>query len=161
MCLHVKLYVKVVDMANTILKWALLVLTIIITLAVFSQVVTRYVIDYPLPFSEELARFLVVWIAFLGGAIAVRQKALIGMDAVIKLLPKALQKTTNVLVFVITTVFLITLMISGIYMVEQTANQLSPAMSLSMSIPYLAIPIGSFFMLCNVIANVVDKQGVN
>ena len=48
--------------------------------AIFLQVVFRYVIKYSLPWSEELARYLFVWFALMGAAVAVKDNAHFGVD---------------------------------------------------------------------------------
>jgi TRAP-type C4-dicarboxylate transport system permease small subunit len=57
---------------------ALLMLMMVIDVS--WQVASRYVLANPSSFSEELARFLLMWISFLGGAYAFRRYAHLGLD---------------------------------------------------------------------------------
>ena len=50
------------------LRWAIILLMISMTVIVFLQVVFRYIWDAPLGWSEEVSRFLFVWVTFLAAA---------------------------------------------------------------------------------------------
>jgi TRAP-type transport system small permease protein len=56
---------------------------------VFGNVVLRYGFNSGLDFSEELSRFFFIWITFLGAIIAMREKAHLGLDTLIRVLPSA------------------------------------------------------------------------
>jgi TRAP-type C4-dicarboxylate transport system permease small subunit len=62
----------------------LLVLVCAVTAA---QVVFRFILESPLSWSDELGTFSFVWFALLGAAIAVRENAHIGVDALTRTLP--------------------------------------------------------------------------
>ena len=57
-----------------------LFLFICLLVAATLQVLSRYVLEAPLPWTEELARFLLVWVAFLGSASVARRKMHIAVE---------------------------------------------------------------------------------
>jgi TRAP-type transport system small permease protein len=59
---------------------------------VFGNVVLRYGFNSGLDFSEELSRFFFIWITFLGAIIAMRENAHLGLDTVVRALPRAGRK---------------------------------------------------------------------
>jgi len=72
---------------------ALLVLMLgAMVVMVFGNVVLRYGFNSGLDFSEELSRFFFIWITFLGAIIAMREKAHLGLDTLVRLLPSAGKK---------------------------------------------------------------------
>ena len=72
---------------------ALLVLMLsAMVVMVFGNVVLRYGFNSGLDFSEELSRFFFIWITFLGAIIAMRQNAHLGLDTLIRVLPRAGKK---------------------------------------------------------------------
>ncbi len=72
---------------------ALLVLMLCaMVVMVFGNVVLRYGFNSGLDFSEELSRFFFIWITFLGAIIAMRQNAHLGLDTLIRVLPRAGKK---------------------------------------------------------------------
>lgn len=126
------------------------VLSLIITsFIVFIQVILRYVFNYSLHWSEEVARYLIIWFIFVGSSIAVREKAHAAVDALVVYLPQQLKKVFSVLANLVAIVFCIILIISGYETVENVINfgNVTPSLGMPMYIPYLAIPIGGLLML--------------
>ena len=76
---------KLYRQAFTVIITALFSGFVVIT---FAQVVFRYVIGYSLYWSEELARYLFVWVSFLGSVVALERGVHIGMDVVVAKLPR-------------------------------------------------------------------------
>jgi TRAP-type transport system small permease protein len=72
---------------------ALLVLMLCaMVIMVFGNVVLRYGFNSGLDFSEELSRFFFIWITFLGAVIAMRENAHLGLDTLIRVLPRVGKK---------------------------------------------------------------------
>jgi TRAP-type transport system small permease protein len=72
---------------------SLLVLMLsLMVVMVFGNVVLRYGFNSGLDFSEELSRFLFIWITFLGAIIAMRENAHLGLDTLVRVLPRAGKK---------------------------------------------------------------------
>lgn len=111
------------------------------------QVFFRYVVNNSLSFSEELSIFLFVWIVFLGAAICIRHLAHAAVGMIVQSFKG---KTRNMLlaignIFNIT--FLLLLVVKGTEFALGAHDQLSIAMEIPMSYVYIAIPIGSLFMV--------------
>lgn len=75
---------KVVD---TALRALLVILVLALVFSVAWQVLSRYLLEDPSPWTEELARFLLIWIGMLGASYAFRQRAHLGLE----LLPQKLE----------------------------------------------------------------------
>lgn len=117
-------------------------------IVVFLQVFSRYVIHSSLPWSEELARYLMTWAVFIGASIGAKEGVHIGVAAFVNLLPRALQKANIVLSGLCSMAFGLITSVVGYLAVARIAHmeQLSPAMELPMWIAYLPICVGSFLM---------------
>ena len=61
-------------------KASVIVISVVMILVTLAQVVFRYLIAAPLPWSEEMARYCFVWIVFLGGAIGLARGIHLGVD---------------------------------------------------------------------------------
>ena len=101
---------KVVDAA---LRALLVVLVVMLVVSIAWQVMSRYLLDDPSPWTEELARFLLIWIGMLGASFAFRQRAHLGLE----LLPQKLEGTPAAVLryftlFVIA-LFAITVLVAG------------------------------------------------
>ncbi len=123
---------------------------IVLSIVVFAQVVCRFILKSSLPWSEELSRYLLVWVSFLGGAYGVKTGAHLGVEAVTLMMPKKLRKVAEILMLVVGIVLCAVFMKLGIDIVQTQFKriQYSPAMHIPMGYAYLAIPVGmAFFIL--------------
>ena len=124
-----------------------------ITSVTFAQVFTRYVLSAPLIWSEEVARYLFVWIVLIGAAAAVRLNGHYGLDMLRRHLPPVMRPVLGVATMSIVTVFLVGLLVTGILETHQARLQQSPALPMRMHWPYLAIPVGAAFALWHMLAH--------
>jgi C4-dicarboxylate transporter DctQ subunit len=117
-------------------------------IVVFLQVFFRYVVHYSLPWSEELARYLMTWVVFIGAAMGAREGVHIGVEAFVKAMPWAFRKFDIIFSGLCSTVFGLIMTYVGYLAVARIARmeQISPAMEMPMWIAYLPIMLGSLFM---------------
>lgn len=78
---------KVLDAYCEVLKAAVAVCLAAMVVLVFSNVVLRYIFNSGIAVSEELSRWLLVWLTFLGAIVALRQHAHLGVDTLVRALP--------------------------------------------------------------------------
>lgn len=83
---------KLNDLFFRLAEGLLVLMLGVMVVMVFGNVVLRYGFNSGLDFSEELSRFLFIWITFLGATIAMRENAHLGLDTLIRLLPRAGKK---------------------------------------------------------------------
>ncbi len=119
--------------------------------AVFLQVIFRYVINNPLNWSEELSRYVFIWACMLGASIGIKKKAHYGLDAVVKLTSAKNQKTVAIFLYTLISIFLIVLIYFGVNLNKEIYLQTAPGLEISMSIPYSAIPTGALLMLLHIL----------
>jgi TRAP-type C4-dicarboxylate transport system permease small subunit len=114
------------------------------------QVFTRFILKSPSTWTEELATFLLIWVALLGAAVALNRGAHLGIDYFVGKLDRVTQVYIEMFVFFCIAAFSVGVMvIGGIDLVQTTLSleQKSPALGLQMGYVYLAVPISGFFML--------------
>src|SRR6201990_3699375 len=78
---------RLVDLYCRLLKVAIVACLAAMVVLVFSNVVLRYAFNSGIPTSEELSRWLLVWLTFLGAIVALRQHAHLGVDSLVRALP--------------------------------------------------------------------------
>ncbi|MDR2442539.1 MAG: TRAP transporter small permease [Deltaproteobacteria bacterium] len=112
-----------------------------------------------LSWSEELARYLMVWTVFIGGAIGAKTGAHVGLEAFINLFPPKLTKFALLLSGIISMTFCLFLTAYGSYLVRRIikTNQASPALEIPMGLVYAAVPIGAILMSCHFLFAGIDK----
>ena len=80
-----KAYIKIVDKLNKLLEWLVVVVLVILSFVVLAQVVTRKC-HISVAWLEEMARYSMIWLCFLGAAVACRRGSLIKIDILYELL---------------------------------------------------------------------------
>jgi len=115
-------------------------------IAVSAQVLYRYVLSTPIPWAEELARFLFAWVTFLGASVAAKNKAHTGVELFVSFFSEKVQRIVTLVAYLICMGFVVLVGRYGFALVSSTMTQRSPALHLSMSIPYTAVPLGCLFM---------------
>ena len=127
----------------------------IIGLVLFIQVILRYFFNFPLTWSEELARYLLVWITFFGINYGIRKKKHIEMEYFFNKMPEMLQTfltlaTQLVILFIMWKLFGSTLRFVRAQMLIE-----SSAMQVSMGLVYAAIPLGFLTSSISIFMNAV------
>ena len=69
-------------------EWTLFLTVMAALIALFVNVVLRYTINYTLAWSEELVRHVIIYTTFIGLAVAVKNRSMIKIDAMVQLVPK-------------------------------------------------------------------------
>jgi TRAP-type C4-dicarboxylate transport system permease small subunit len=119
------------------------VLAAVMFLVVFAQVVFRYVLERPLVWSEELARYLMIWTACLAAAEAYARGSHVGVTVFTSLLPTSVQRWIGRLVHLVTALLMVVIFYHGYRLSYLLRDQLSTAMEIPMTWPYLAVPVGA------------------
>ena len=129
----------------------LLVATVVVT---FSQVVTRYFLHVSLSWSEEVARFLFVWIATLGAAYGFKTKAHFAIVFLVNRFSRRWQRLVGTLVVIAAAIFLIVFVLESLYLIIAISiDQRAPVTQMTMAVPHSAAPVGGTLMLYYLIKN--------
>jgi len=110
------------------------------------QIFTRYVLNAPFTWTEELARMFFTWINFLGAALIVKRSSHISIDAATNLLPAGARRWVLALAHVITLSILCTLAVKGFQFLRTTGISSSPALGVPWVYVYAAFPVGMSLM---------------
>jgi TRAP-type C4-dicarboxylate transport system permease small subunit len=98
-----KILKKLDKTVSHIEEWSLFIIVIVALISLFFNVVLRYGFNYTLAWSEELVRIVIIYSTFIGASVAVKQRAMIRIDAVVQIFPKlkkGLTFYTNILMLV-------------------------------------------------------------
>jgi TRAP-type C4-dicarboxylate transport system permease small subunit len=125
------------------LRLALAVLMTAMVTSVVWQVLSRYLFVVPAAWTEELARFLLIWIGMLGAAYAYRQGSHLGIDLLANKLAESGQQRLHSIVHIVCLLFAASvLVVGGGSLVSMTweLKQYSAAMGLPIAYVYSVIP---------------------
>ena len=138
---------------DSTLNWILTGIMTVMLVVVSAQVWYRFVLNNPLAWSEEVARYLFVWLSFLGSAVGVRMNVHLGIDLVDKVLSSRNRQIMTVVVNLLMQIFLVVVIVWGIKILKVVQFQKSASLGIPMTYPYLAVPVGAGLMLFNSLRN--------
>lgn len=123
-------------------------LLFIMTFVIFFAVMERFFLQFGITWLEEVARYLSVWAAFLGSALAVKKGAHIGIEAFVQLLPTRGRAVEELLVDLVGIAFSLVVLVVGLGFLSRLigTNQLSPALRINVAWAYSAVPVGCGLM---------------
>ena len=132
----------------------IVVLVSCLTAVTFAQVVIRYGLGDSLFWSEELARYLFVWVSMIGAALAIRQGGHFGLDLLIRRMP-AFRPILAPVVTTVMIVFLAVVLKTGIDETRLASMQFAMTFPMRMQWAYLALPVGAGLMLFHLAIHLV------
>jgi len=124
------------------------VLLAAIVATVSISVFTRFVVFYPLNFADALAKYLLMWVVFLGVGLALREGEHIAVDIFVSRLHGAPRAALTATVTVFISLFLGIVAYFGFHNAWQGRELHDPLVfGVSMMVPYLAVPVGACYAL--------------
>jgi TRAP-type C4-dicarboxylate transport system permease small subunit len=142
------------------LELIVILIMLALVLDVIWGVFTRYVLGHQSPWTEELAKMLLIWIALLGASIGFIKNSHLGVDFFVNKLNEKWRKIGQLTVYILISVFAAVVLIYGGYRLVSltlTTSQPSPALHIEMGYVYLALPISGFFIVIFSIEMMVEK----
>lgn len=142
-------------------SFILLVLIVSISAGIFS----RYCLNHPFTWIEELSTFLFIWLAFLGAVTATYEKRHVAVDFLINRIPRKLNDAVKILTYLLILTFMVCLVV-GSFILFPTMTHVSVALRIPRYFYYFAICSASFMMffmylveLVEYVQDMVSKEG--
>jgi TRAP-type C4-dicarboxylate transport system permease small subunit len=133
-----------------ILKWTVIIIFAVMTINVLWQVLSRFVLAKPSSFTEELARYMLVWLGILGASYVAGQKMHLAIDLLATKLSTKYKSFLEIFIqFFVFAFALFVMVIGGIRLVSITLalNQISAALQIKLGFVYLILPISGLLMM--------------
>jgi len=124
----------------------------IMVILLFAEVVSRYVFNFPAMWSEEIGRYLFIWVVYLGSSIAFIRKRHLKVDFLVRKIKEPYNTYLEVILLSIIMIFLFFVFLYGLKYIGIYWN--TPAYSIKyikLGWAYASVPIGSIFMVLNII----------
>lgn len=154
-------YIKMINQINTAIKYIVSTMLVFLTILVVLQVTTRFVINVPLAWTEEIAKYLMIYIVFFGSGLAMRNNQHIAIDFMVEILKGKSKVVLEKIILWICGIFSVFLIYFGSQLTFRVIEQSTPTLQYSMAWAYAAIPLGALLMLLNIIAALIDPQEEN
>ena len=145
-------------------EYILLILFPLMVIVVFIATCVRYLTVMSLPWAEEVARYSMVWIAYVGASLGIKRNSHLGVEAVLLLLPKGTKIFFDYFRYFVIILFnaLIAYYAFQIIQSQIATEQVSPSLRIPIWFAYGAIPVGSVLMAlrcCQMIAQIHKSPG--
>jgi TRAP-type C4-dicarboxylate transport system permease small subunit len=124
----------------------------VVSVVVMVEVILRYTLGETLVVTEELSRYLMVWIAFLGSVLLMRERGHIAAEGLGSWLGPLGRRVTGIVADLLSLVFLLTLTVAGLQTLPAQLDQYLTTINIPIFWFYLAIPVGSSLMAFVIVA---------
>ena len=134
---------------DRLLGSAICVLMAAMVINVLWQVFTRFVLRNPSSFTEEAARYMMIWVGLLGSAYAAGKKSHLALDLITGRLQAGRKRVSEIIIHSIVLGFTLAVLVGGgirLVWIQLSLGQQSAALQLKLGYVYLAVPLAGVFI---------------
>ncbi len=145
-----------------ILKVTLVFLMITMVINVIWQVISRYLFNDPSTFTEELARFVLIWVGLLGASYVTGQKGHLAIDIILQNCGSKMNKIINNAIYIFIFLFSAFVLIGGggnLVYITLSLKQTSAALGIQLGYVYIVVPI-SGLLICLYVVLLAYEQAL-
>jgi TRAP-type C4-dicarboxylate transport system permease small subunit len=146
-----KVFERILDEITAVVKCVMISLTCVIFLITTTAVFTRYVLNFVPSWSEEVPRYLLVWITYLGAALAVNYKEHISLDIFFNLMPVRGRQIGHLILNLLVGIVGLILYVYGMRLLRQFGDDLMESIPVKNFWLYIAMPISGGLIILYVI----------
>ena len=146
---------------DTLLDALLMIILAAMSLVVAANVFCRFVLNFSLYWGDESAQILLVWLTFLGAAVAVREQAHYALNYLSEQLAPRPRRALLILRSVLSVVAIVVLLYYSARVTQAIENWVMPATEISRAWVYGACPLGCIFMLYYALRNLWNDLNSN
>lgn len=136
--------------SNRVLEIALIVLTSVLVIDVLWQVFSRYILNAPSSFTDELAGYLLIWVSLLGAAYVAGRQEHLAIDLLIQRSKPERQRVLNIIIQAVIMGFAFSVMVIGGSWLVYTRFYLdvkSAALQLPLGYVYIVLPLSGIIIV--------------
>jgi TRAP-type transport system small permease protein len=138
---------RLLERITAVVKTVMIFMTCVIFLITTVTVFTRYLLNFVPSWSEEIPRYLLVWITYLGAALAVKFKEHISLDVFFKMMPLRARQVGHLLLNGLASIVGLIMVVYGIGLVNHFGEDLMESIPVTNFWLYLAMPVSGGLML--------------
>jgi TRAP-type C4-dicarboxylate transport system permease small subunit len=145
-----------------LLEWILILLVAGLVLDVLWQAFSRFVLNDPSSWTDELATLLIIWVAMIGASVAFIRNNHLGVDYFVGKLKPRPRLISEILVQVLICLFAVVVLLLGgakLVMLTLLTEQVSPALLVKMGHVYMALPLSGLVIALTSIETAIKKIG--
>lgn len=145
---------------DKILAKVLILIMAIMVINVLWQVFSRYFLGEPSSFTDELARYLMIWIGILGAAYVSGRNSHVAIDVLPSRLNDTKQKKIKTIVQILIILFSSTALVIGggrLVYITYVLQQFSPALQMPLSLVYMVIPVSGILIIYYKVSDILNS----
>ena len=145
---------------DTLLGWFLAVVMGLSVVNVLWQVFTRFVLSNPSSYTEELARYLLIWIGLVGAAYAAGRRMQLAIDLLPNHLAGRSRMVLGVVIEILVAAFALAILVIGglrLVLLTLSLGQTSAALGIPLGYVYVALPLSGILIVWYAARDVVDQ----
>ncbi|GAA0894667.1 TRAP transporter small permease [Fulvivirga kasyanovii] len=145
---------------DKILANILICIMALMVINVLWQVFSRYLMGSPSSFTDELARYLMIWVGILGAAYVSGKKGHVAIDVFLRKLSPVPQKRLRLFIDLLISLFSLTALVIGggrLVYITYVLEQYSPAMQLPLAVVYAVIPVSGVLIIYYKIYDMINN----
>lgn len=146
---------------DKILGNLLIIIMSVMVINVIWQVFTRFVMGTPSSFTDELARYLMIWLGILGAAYVSGRNMHVAIDVLPLRSSTETQKKLKRIVYAFIIAFALFAMVVGgmrLVYITYVLGQHSPALQIPLSVVYFAIPLSGALIIYYKISDMINTK---
>lgn len=152
------IYQKLISILNKVVMEICIIILFALVGILFMQVILRYYFHNPLSWPDEMARFLLIWITFLGAAIAFGYNGHLGINYFVNKFPKKIRNVVLFSIHIAIIFFLIIAFISSLKAVQISFRVSLTSLPLSWGHAFISFPVGTILGLLFYIDTIIRKR---
>jgi len=142
-----KAFDRLLEWITAVVKYTMIVMTCVIFFITTITVFTRYLLDFVPSWSEEVPRYLLVWITYLGAALAVKFKEHISLDVFFNMMPLRARQVGHLLLNGLVSIVGTIMVVYGFSLLYQFKDDLMESIPVTNFWLYLVMPVSGVLML--------------
>lgn len=146
---------NIINIIRKIERWIVVIGMGVMTAVTIYAVFNRFVLKQSIQWSDELTRYIFIWVSLIGSSIAVEKNAHVGVSVFVDLFPIRIKKYIYIIAYLFCLFFCIILVYTGFDLANSQSNQFSAAMRINMKYIFLSIPVSFSIMGINFIGSIV------
>ena len=131
-------------------RWAVIAILAAMAAMVFANVVLRFTTDRSLLWAEEMSRYLMIWLTFLGAGLVLRYGGHVGIDTLQEALPRH-AAAIRAAIFCVLLGFFGVMVWVGVRYALLTWGQTTPVLGIPIGAVYLAMPLGFALLIAHLV----------
>ena len=129
----------------------------VMLIIIIAQVICRYLLGFSIIWSEEVARYSLITISYIGLSVLIKRDEMMSIRILVNRVPRIPSLILQGVADAISVTFLLILVIYGIKMVGHTWSQLTIITQFPIALVYASIPVGSAFYILHLITNYINR----